>query len=125
MTAGSNKIIMDAYNANPTSMQASIDNFLSVNFPQKLAILGDMLELGSYSREEHQKIVDQLSEIPLLSVILVGREFCATLRPEGFKCFENTVQAQDYLTENRPSDTLILIKGSRGIGLEKLTGSLY
>jgi UDP-N-acetylmuramoyl-tripeptide--D-alanyl-D-alanine ligase len=125
MSAGSNKIIMDAYNANPTSMQASIDNFLSVNFPQKLAILGDMLELGIYSNEEHQKIVDRLSEIPLISVILVGKEFFATHRPERFKCFQNTAEAQEYLIGNKPSDTLILLKGSRGIGLEKITESLY
>lgn len=125
MKAGTNQIIMDAYNANPTSMQASINNFLSVNSHGKLAILGDMLELGEYSHSEHQKIADLLADTPGVDVILVGKEFSSVERPRHFLHFENSDQAAGYLKQHTWENSLILIKGSRGIGLEKVIGSIY
>ena len=122
---GSNQIIMDAYNANPTSMQASISNLLSQKFPSKVAILGDMLELGEYSETEHQRIVDLFLSDLSVSVILVGKLFGSTRHPEYFQTFENTDEAKEYLSKIRLQNSLILIKGSRGIGLEKIIEELY
>lgn len=123
--AGTNHIYMDAYNANPTSMQASIENFLSAKYPKSMVILGDMLELGIYSREEHQKIADRLSQVPNLKVILVGPAFGETKMPGHFMSFPNTEQASLYLEKDKPRDYRILIKGSRGIGLENIVTALY
>ncbi len=121
---GSNQIIMDAYNANPTSMQASISNLLSQKFTSKVAILGDMLELGEYSVTEHQRIVDLLPADHSVSVFLVGKHFGSTHHPEHFQTFENASEAMEYLSKNRLQNSLILIKGSRGIGLEKIIAEL-
>ncbi len=123
--AGSNQIIMDAYNANPTSMQASISNLLSQKSPSKVAILGDMLELGEYSGTEHQRIVDLLPADRSVTVFLVGKLFRETLHPEHFQTFENTAEVKEYLYKMRLQNSLILIKGSRGIGLEKIVEVLY
>ena len=125
MEAGSNHIFMDAYNANPTSMQASITNFLTGNYPKRMVILGDMLELGIYSREEHQKIVDQLAQEDNLNVILVGPAFGETEMPRHFTRFSNTEQVSRFLDKDKPRDYYILIKGSRGMGLEKIVSALY
>jgi UDP-N-acetylmuramoyl-tripeptide--D-alanyl-D-alanine ligase len=117
---GSNEIIMDAYNANPSSMQASILNFLSLTHLSKVLIIGDMLELGEYSREEHQKIIDLTLGAKLTSVMIVGKHFSETQYPDNYKAFSNVFQLTDYLKEHPPRNSLILIKGSRGIGLEKI-----
>jgi UDP-N-acetylmuramoyl-tripeptide--D-alanyl-D-alanine ligase len=121
---GSNQVIMDAYNANPTSMQASISNLLSQKFPSKVAILGDMLELGEYSGTEHQRIVDLLPADCSVSVILVGKLFGSTSHPEHFQTFENASEVKEYLSKIQFQNSLILIKGSRGIGLEKIIEGL-
>ncbi len=115
-----NEIIMDAYNANPGSMQASITNFLMIPHPHKLFILGDMLELGEAAAEEHQLIVDMLSREVKSGVLLAGLLFHATTRPEGFLAFPDMAGLRGYLTENPPSGCLVLIKGSRGMQLERL-----
>jgi UDP-N-acetylmuramoyl-tripeptide--D-alanyl-D-alanine ligase len=118
--AGTNQIIMDAYNANPTSMKASISNFLAIDSPRKIAILGDMLELGEYSFSEHQQIVDLLRDEPHIKVIIVGDEFSKTRIPDNFLLFRNAAEVAAFFTSNPIQDSLILIKGSRGIGLEKI-----
>jgi UDP-N-acetylmuramoyl-tripeptide--D-alanyl-D-alanine ligase len=118
--AGTNQIIMDAYNANPTSMKASISNFLAIDSPNKVVILGDMLELGEYSESEHQQIVNMLRNEPLIKVIIVGDEFCKVIIPEHFRIFKNVEDIAAFLSLNRVNESLILIKGSRGIGLEKI-----
>lgn len=115
-----NRIIMDAYNANPTSMKASIMNFLSFDYPEKTVILGDMLELGEYSIAEHQSIVDLLTMQRGIKVILVGEEFSKTNIPQNFIHFNNTNESKKYLIDNPLQNNLIFLKGSRGIGLEKL-----
>lgn len=114
-----NTIILDAYNANPNSMKAAIDNF--VNFPadKKLILLGDMFELGEYSQEEHQKLVDLLRENKFEEVILVGNEFDA-LNNSFFKTFKSTEDCKKYLQEKNISETTVLIKGSRGMKMEQL-----
>lgn len=126
ITKGTNKIIMDAYNANPTSMMASLINFRNIEEDNKTVILGDMLELGEQSPEEHQKIADFLQSLDPLSVFLIGKEFAKTSTTDTkTKKFEHVELLCNYLNQQKPMENnLILIKGSRGIQLEKVLGSL-
>lgn len=114
-----NTIIMDAYNANPTSMMMSLTNFSALANDHKYLILGDMLELGSASFEEHQKIVDYLDEQNFEDVFLVGPQFKSTTSKKEKKKFDNVELLSSYLNTNPVKNKLILIKGSRGIHLEK------
>ncbi|WP_372775750.1 UDP-N-acetylmuramoyl-tripeptide--D-alanyl-D-alanine ligase [Mangrovibacterium sp.] len=118
---GTNRIIMDAYNANPTSMLAALQNFSTIDHATKLVILGDMLELGEYSTDEHQKIADFLLESHLNTIYLVGSVFCQTKTGTKVKKFESIELLANYLRQQKQmKDSLILIKGSRGIQLEKI-----
>lgn len=120
LVKGSNKLILDAYNANPSSMLEALENFYSYQEEKKLIILGDMLELGKYSREEHLRILQNIMNKPGIEVILVGEEFIKANENSKFKAFSDTTQVNKYLQENPVHNSLILIKGSRGIGLEKI-----
>lgn len=111
-----NELIIDAYNANPTSMLASIENFLLINRIGKSVILGDMKELGQESKEEHQKIADLLSKSNLENIILVGPCFEQTDCPAARK-FPTTESLKCHLTKNPISSQLILIKGSNSMKL--------
>ena len=113
-TAG-NTLIIDAYNANPTSMMASISNFHNMQAEQKMLILGDMRELGKDSAEEHQKIVDFLTECKFEEVILVGELFEAT--HHAFKTYPDAPALITELQKNKPNGKTVLIKGSNGIKL--------
>ncbi len=116
-----NRLIVDAYNANPTSMLAALENFLLItptNGQQKMAILGDMLELGSASREEHQKIVDMLQTAGMEDVWLVGHEFATT--DTSYRTFVDVDEVKAELQHNCPEGRLILIKGSNSTQLHQL-----
>ncbi len=114
------KIIMDAYNANPTSMQASITSFLSNISGKTYLILGDMLELGNYSSEEHIRILELLKNFPSTTVFVVGSIFSEVAEKYSCQSFENVDQLCIYLQQNKIDSGNILIKGSRGIQLEKI-----
>lgn len=118
-----NHILLDAYNANPTSMTAAIQSFIDMKANAKLVILGDMLELGQYAQKEHQAIIDQLKKEGIDQAILVGPLFCAS-KTEGFNTFENTAEVKKYLANQSIMKHTILIKGSRGIALEQLLDHL-
>jgi len=115
-----NTIIMDAYNANPTSMLAALNNFANIKHEQKCVILGDMLELGEVSEEEHQKIVDFIDKQRFAETFLVGKHFNNTNSPKEKKKFENVELLSNYLKTQPIENKLVLIKGSRGIHLEKI-----
>jgi UDP-N-acetylmuramoyl-tripeptide--D-alanyl-D-alanine ligase len=117
---GTNTIIMDAYNANPSSMQASIKNFFTIPGENKYLILGDMLELGKSSAEEHQNIIELLSSLDLKNVFLIGKNFASANFSEPVLSFETTGSCISYLQKNPIKNGLILIKGSRGMQLEKV-----
>lgn len=118
---GNNKIVMDAYNANPTSMLEALSNFTQIDHTGKVLILGDMLELGEYSNVEHQKIVDYILNNPFTEIYLVGKCFGKTQSGSKIKKFENTELLYDYLYQQKKmNNKLILIKGSRGIHLEQI-----
>jgi UDP-N-acetylmuramoyl-tripeptide--D-alanyl-D-alanine ligase len=121
---GTNKIILDAYNANPSSMMASISNFLDYPDPNKTIIIGDMLELGNYSVTEHQSIVDFIKNIGFVRIILVGDHFGSTSRTSEIISLRNVKELEDYLIDNPIKNNLILLKGSRGIQLEKALASI-
>ncbi len=113
-----NHLVVDAYNANPSSMQAAIDNFRLMDVPSKMVILGDMRELGQVSAEEHQKVVDSLVAAGFEEVWLVGEEFEKTDCP--FRKFRDVEEVKDAIAARQPSDKYILIKGSNGTKLFQL-----
>lgn len=113
-------VILDAYNANPTSMRAALDNFLKKPAPYKVVILGDMFELGSSSEAEHQELVDFLSQSNLDQVILLGKNFYQTHTPQAFDKHKTIEELGTNFSANWPKDTLVIIKGSRGMALERL-----
>jgi UDP-N-acetylmuramoyl-tripeptide--D-alanyl-D-alanine ligase len=115
---GTNTIIADYYNANPSSMQAALDNFLQIETPKRLAILGDMLELGENSKIEHQKILDFCKK-QSIETLLIGSEFYS-LKNEHFLYFMNVEDCNQYLQNHKIEESFILIKGSRGVHLEKI-----
>ena len=115
---------MDAYNANPTSMDAALDNFKTFDATLKGVILGDMLELGETSLEEHQKIADKLETINLAMVLLKGPRFSKCQISPKFLAFDNSAQINNYLESIKPEGFLFLIKGSRGMKLEEVIGKL-
>jgi UDP-N-acetylmuramoyl-tripeptide--D-alanyl-D-alanine ligase len=114
-----NTLLLDAYNANPNSMRAAIENFSKYNSEKKLLLLGDMFELGEYSSEEHAKIVELLKEKQLKDVVLVGEEFFK-LNDNFYKKFKTTLECKEYLQQQSVSNTTVLIKGSRGMKMESL-----
>lgn len=113
-----NKLIIDAYNANPTSMNAALTNFKDMKVSPKMAILGDMKELGAVSREEHQKVADMLRDSGISPVWLVGDEFEHT--ECTFRKFKNVEEVKEELRRNRPEGYYILIKGSNSTRLFEL-----
>ena len=115
------KIIIDTYNANPTSMKASITSFLNAGNPhaQSFLILGDMLELGTYSNSEHTAILNLINNIPKKNIFLVGKIFSEVAENSDWNTFENTEKLCSYLNKNPIKSGYVLIKGSRGIKLEK------
>lgn len=117
-TTEHNRLIVDAYNANPSSMAAAIDNFKLMKAERKMAILGDMLELGAVSDEEHQKIVNALAAAGIKEVWLVGEEFGKT--HTAFRKFKNVDEVKAAIAAHRPENYYILIKGSNGIHLSQL-----
>jgi UDP-N-acetylmuramoyl-tripeptide--D-alanyl-D-alanine ligase len=115
-----NRLIVDAYNANPTSMMAALENFCNTESEgrKKMLILGDMRELGDASQEEHQRIADVIAQTDIADVWLVGEEFGKTQNP--FRNFPNVEAVKELLQNNTPEGRLILIKGSNGTKLYEL-----
>ena len=104
--------MVDAYNANPTSMKAALDNFRLIPADHKMCILGQMGELGVVSEEEHQKIIDLIGECGFEVVWLVGEEFAKTSHPVDYRLFANVEEVKSAIVAEQPKGHLILIKGS-------------
>ena len=118
-----NTLILDCYNANPSSMRSAIESFSMINNEDKILIIGDMLELGVDSNEEHFQIAELVKQLGLKGYS-VGPLFNAIKSDAFIKQFEHKNDALIYLKENPITNKLILLKGSRGIGLETLEESL-
>ena len=115
-----NTVICDFYNANPSSMTAAIHNISVLTADHKVAILGDMFELGPESASQHELIAKQATESGVDQVILIGKHFFAFKNQYPAIYFETPAEAADYLQENKVKDNLVLLKGSRGMKLESL-----
>lgn len=113
-----NKLIVDAYNANPTSMMAALENFHRMEVPRKMVVLGDMKELGESSREEHRKVVEYVGECGFDRVVLVGEEFGNVASP--YVHFKDAVQLMEAFRTARPQGFYILVKGSNSMKLSQL-----
>lgn len=114
-------IILDAYNANPSSMRRALENFGEMPAPAKVAILGDMLELGEYSDAEHESIARQARAMELFALALVGPAFGKAARQLGVLHFPDVAALQQWFrSQTFPDRTLFLIKGSRGMQLERV-----
>jgi UDP-N-acetylmuramoyl-tripeptide--D-alanyl-D-alanine ligase len=117
---GRNRLYMDAYNANPSSMKVAVDEFLRSAGKEKLLILGEMRELGADTKAEHEKLVLSLKENKVKKAFLVGKAFEVPAVEAGFTYFENAEQATGYLEKNPVTDHFILIKGPRSNRLENI-----
>jgi UDP-N-acetylmuramoyl-tripeptide--D-alanyl-D-alanine ligase len=118
ITKGSQIIILDAYNANPTSMQEAIKNFALADYANKIVMLGGMKELGADSLLEHQQIIKQLQDTNWIQVILVGGDFKNVHHP--YLYFDNAVEAASWYKSQKFDNTAFLIKGSRAYTMEKI-----
>lgn len=116
-----NNLIIDSYNANPDSMRVALDNFFNLHVSPKMVILGEMKELGRYSKEEHQKVVDTLFEQKIDKVLLIGKHFEECLLPcFKWELFSQTENCLEYLQTTPIDGYHILIKGSRKNQLERV-----
>lgn len=115
-----NILILDAYNANPSSMKVSVDNINKADAKNKTLIIGHMLELGEDSIEEHKDLIDYITKLRFENVFLIGTEFKDIKIPDHFYYFEDTSTFEKHLIQQPIEDNTILLKGSRGIALEKL-----
>ena len=114
-----NTLILDMYNANPTSMKASIENFAEIDLPRKMLIIGDMLELGKNEQEEHQKIINLIEKLAFKDVVLIGKIFASCSIPENYIVFETIDDFIKNLQQNPIKNYSILLKASNGTGLKK------
>ncbi len=114
-----NTIYMDAYNSNPSSLEASLRNFSAMPFSNKIAIIGDMFELGKYAEEEHQNMIQLCINLKLDDVILVGEEFMKQNK-SVYKSFKTTEEVIEHLKHHQLSGKNIFMKGSRGMKLESI-----
>jgi UDP-N-acetylmuramoyl-tripeptide--D-alanyl-D-alanine ligase len=116
------RILLDAYNANPTSMNAALENFRDMKNGPKTVFLGDMFELGDSAPKEHQTIADLVADMGFKTVYLIGENFSGVDTP--LKTFKDFREFEAYIREYKPSPGSILIKGSRGMALERILDSL-
>jgi len=115
-----NKVILDAYNANPSSMQLAIENFAKIDAAKKILCIGGMRELGKESQAEHQALIEQIKAAHFDKVVLVGKEFESC--QHAFTYFENSTLAKNWLDQENFTNHFFLIKGSRGIQMERIIG---
>ena len=113
-----NQVILDAYNANPSSMKAAIENFAKLPYPSKILMLGAMAELGSESIKEHESLISLIQKYPWQQVVLVGGDFMKIDHP--FLRFANSQEAAQWFKDQHFSNKAILVKGSRSMQMEKV-----
>jgi len=118
---GRNQLILDSYNANPTSMREAISGLLAYASPPLMLILGDMAELGESSEHEHKELLKWLEELPIDRILLVGSVFSAVSEPASrMNVFLERSDLEAYLDAEKPKDYHILVKGSRVMELEEI-----
>lgn len=123
---GTNHIILDAYNANPSSMKVAIENFARIHANRKILLLGGMMELGAESIAEHKALVELIASLGFKEVVLVGGDFIYTkdlftqYTNANFIYKDNALEARDWLQQQNPQDSYILVKGSRSMKMEQV-----
>lgn len=115
-----NTLICDSYNANPTSMHSALESFAGIKAEKKTVILGDMLELGEKTEDEHVKLLNELKALNIDNALLVGPIFRKVALKSGFRSFPEVNSLCEYLKDQPLKGNTILIKGSRRMGLEKV-----
>lgn len=115
-----NTIICDSYNANPSSMSKALAAFSEISAGKKIVILGDMLELGHESLAEHSRVIETLDAIEGLEILLVGPVFISLAKGKTMKTFSTSGEAREWLSKENLSGYTVLVKGSRGMMLEKV-----
>ena len=115
---GTNQVILDAYNANPSSMKVAIENFAQLPGSAKILMLGAMMELGETSVAEHQALLNLIQQYPWEEVVLVGGDFSNLSHPYHY--FTDSTQAKAWLRSKSPQNAQILLKGSRSMKMEKV-----
>jgi UDP-N-acetylmuramoyl-tripeptide--D-alanyl-D-alanine ligase len=123
MKSGSNTILLDAYNANPSNVEAALKSFSTMDAPQKCIILGDMLELGIFAEPEHQRIAEFAKSLKNSQLILVGKIFRKAAKRLKVEHFNDALSCKQWFEKQKFENQLILIKGSRGIRLETIISS--
>jgi UDP-N-acetylmuramoyl-tripeptide--D-alanyl-D-alanine ligase len=124
LAKGSATIILDAFNANPTSMSASLQDFASIHSTRKSVVLGEMLELGEHSLSEHQQVLAKLGSMNLQDIFLVGQEFVRAGGAAVGRCFASVDELIDSVPLTALAGAHVLVKGSRKVGLERYVHSL-
>jgi len=119
-TTQNNTLVCDSYNANPTSMMLALKSFFELKTTKRVLILGDMLELGDKSEEEHLKVLEALQSLKPEKVLLAGSTFKKISERYGYKSFQDVASLREYLKAEPIKGSLVLIKGSRGMALEKI-----
>ncbi len=120
ISKNSNEVILDAYNANPSSMLVALENFIQLDNPNKVIIIGDMFELGDESTREHKSIIEYLKNVNTIQCFFIGKDFYLNkIEKENYYFYEDFPSFTEHLKENHFSNTIILIKGSRGMALER------
>jgi UDP-N-acetylmuramoyl-tripeptide--D-alanyl-D-alanine ligase len=115
-----NKILLDAYNANPSSVEMALKTFAQMK-GNKIVLLGDMFELGAHEAQEHQAILSLCEELEFTSVVLIGEAFYKTeTKSDKIHLFQTKSQARQFVSENVNESLSVLIKGSRGMKMEDL-----
>jgi len=117
---GRNILVCDSYNANPSSMEMAISSFAALKADRKMLILGDMLELGSESQSGHSAIIEQLNNLADVEVVLIGPRFREVAGHTRARLFGSSDELRGWLLSNPPEGYTILVKGSRGMALEKI-----
>ncbi len=121
---GRNQLILDAYNANPTSMGAALTNFAHMPSDRpKLALLGDMLELGEVSQAEHKAIIEKVNKLGI-DALFIGQEFMRAAKDTEARAYATATDVASMFQSNPPTNKLILVKGSRGVKLEEVVEGL-
>lgn len=115
-----NEVLVDLYNANPTSMKAAVENMFRLKKDNKVLILGDMFELGAASEQEHKTLLGRINEMGFINVYLAGKNFYALRNLFPFYFFGETSELVLQLKENPLADAFILLKGSRGMRMEQV-----
>ena len=121
LTKNSNEILLDAYNANPSSMLVALQNFLQIEKSNKVIIIGDMFELGEESQSEHQSIINYLKSNESVACFFIGNDFYSNkIEQSNFKFYKDFNSFAEYLQTTKFSNSTLLIKGSRGMALERV-----